>query len=143
MSSPNLTDAACEELSSDKIHLPMVLEGNEKRVERGFWKKLIRVGAFIPFSEDLVAAYYCARDPKTPTRVRGVLIAALAYFVMPVDVVPDFIAALGFTDDATVLATAISIVSTHVKPRHRLAAANAIADLKAPDESTGNAGVHG
>ena len=31
--------------------------------------------------DDVVAAYYCAMDPQTPTKVRGVLMAALAYFV--------------------------------------------------------------
>jgi uncharacterized membrane protein YkvA (DUF1232 family) len=54
--------------------------------------------------------------------VKGVLLAALAYFVIPTDMVPDVIAGLGFTDDATVLATALGVVGTHIKPRHKRAA---------------------
>ncbi|HEX5314366.1 MAG TPA: YkvA family protein, partial [Gammaproteobacteria bacterium] len=73
----------------------------------------------IPFAEDLAAAYYCAADPATPTKVKGVLFAALAYFVMPFDAVPDFIAGLGFTDDAAVLAMAIGLVSRHITNEHR------------------------
>ena len=51
--------------------------------------------ARIPFAEDLVAAYYCALDRDTPGYVRAVLFGALAYFVLPIDVVPDFLAGLG------------------------------------------------
>ena len=100
-------------------HLPAVIARNTRTVEKSFWKKLLRVAGKIPFAEELAAAYFCATDPMTPGRVKGVLIAALAYFVVPVDAIPDFIAGIGFTDDAAVLATAISIVSGHIKPRHQ------------------------
>jgi uncharacterized membrane protein YkvA (DUF1232 family) len=48
-----------------------------------------------------------------------VLFGALAYFVLPTDVVPDFLAGLGFTDDASVIAAAIAAVGRHLEPRHR------------------------
>jgi uncharacterized membrane protein YkvA (DUF1232 family) len=87
--------------------------------ERRFWAKLRRTLARIPFAEDLVAAYYCALDRDTPGYVRAVLFGALAYFILPADVVPDFLAGLGFTDDASVLAAAIAAVGRHLEPRHR------------------------
>jgi uncharacterized membrane protein YkvA (DUF1232 family) len=87
-------------------------------VDRDFWRKLLRVVRQVPFAEDLAAAYFCAADPQTPGRVRGILVAALAYFVTPVDVIPDFVAGLGFTDDAAVLAMAIGLVSRNLKPEH-------------------------
>jgi uncharacterized membrane protein YkvA (DUF1232 family) len=86
--------------------------------KRQFWGKLRRVLARIPFAEDLLGAYYCAFDPDTPVYVRGVLFGAIAYFVLPIDMVPDFLAGLGFTDDASVLAAAIAVVG-HIAPRHR------------------------
>lgn len=89
----------------------------------GFWPKVRKIAGQIPFMDDLTAAYFCALDPKTPTKVRGVLMAALAYFVVPTDLIPDVLLGVGFTDDATVLATAIGIVSGHIKPSHREAAA--------------------
>ena len=101
------------------IQLPAVIVRNERLVEQSFWTKLLRVAGRVPFAEELAAAYFCAVDPATPARVKGVLIAALAYFVMPVDLIPDFIAGFGFTDDAAVLATAIGLVGSHVKPRHQ------------------------
>jgi uncharacterized membrane protein YkvA (DUF1232 family) len=97
--------------------------------ERCFWAKLRRVLARIPFAEDLVAAYYCALDPATPVYVRVVLFGALAYFVLPVDMVPDFLAGLGFTDDASVLAAALAAVGRHLEPRHRAKARQSLERL--------------
>ncbi|MGO8485113.1 YkvA family protein, partial [Rhizobium leguminosarum] len=55
------------------------------------------------FSRDVVAGFYCALDPQTPTKVRGVMLAALAYFVMPIDMITDIFAVIGFSDDIAVL----------------------------------------
>ena len=54
----------------------------ERDVRRDFWTTLKRLAGQVPFVEDLVAAYYCALDPATPMRVRGILLAALAYFIV-------------------------------------------------------------
>ena len=91
-------------------------------LKRRFWKKLGRYAAVIPFAEDLLAAYYCAFDRETPHSVRAVLIGTLTYFVLPADAIPDILPALGFTDDAAVLAGAIKFVVGHIKPVHREAA---------------------
>lgn len=91
-----------------------------------FWTKLGRVVAKIPFTEDLVAAWYCTIDRDTPPYVRAVLAGALAYFVLPADMVPDFLAGIGFTDDASVLAAALAAVGRHLQPRHREQARTAL-----------------
>jgi uncharacterized membrane protein YkvA (DUF1232 family) len=96
----------------------MLVTSNEQKVRSGFWPKLARVFASIPFAEDAVAAYYCAFDRATPLKVKGVLLGALAYFVLPLDAVPDFLLGLGFTDDMAVLVTAISMIRAHLKPEH-------------------------
>jgi len=87
--------------------------------ERRFWRKVRRVLARVPFAEDLLAAYFCAMDRNTPAYVRGVLLGALAYFVLPADMIPDVLAPLGFTDDASVIAAALTAVGSHLQPRHR------------------------
>ncbi len=94
------------------------LAADEELARAGFWRKLRRVMGRIPFAEELVAAYYCATDRQTPAHVRGVLMAAIGYFIVPTDMIPDFIATLGFVDDATVLTLAIASVSRHIKPEH-------------------------
>jgi uncharacterized membrane protein YkvA (DUF1232 family) len=87
--------------------------------ERRFWRKVRRVVARVPFVEDLLAAYFCALDRDTPAYVRGILLGAVAYFVLPADMIPDILAPLGFTDDASVIAAALTAVGTHLQPRHR------------------------
>lgn len=98
----------------------------KKRVRRRFWQTLKRAARQIPFIEDVVAGYYCAMDPQTPPRVRGILLAALAYFVLPFDFVPDFIALIGFGDDLAVLAAAITAIRSHMTPAHYAAARDAL-----------------
>lgn len=127
------------EFDAEELMLPAVIERNRNRVKRSFWSKLRRVAGRIPFAEDAVAMYYCALDPATPLRVRATLFGALAYFVVPTDVIPDFIAGLGFTDDASVIAAALALVAGHVRDSHRERARNALADTTAagsPDTGT-------
>jgi uncharacterized membrane protein YkvA (DUF1232 family) len=98
-----------------------------ERVRRGFWSKVKRVAAQIPFIEDLLTSYYCAFDRETPREVQAALIGALAYFVLPFDIIPDIIPVLGYTDDAAVLAAAIRMVAQHIRPEHREAARRVLA----------------
>jgi uncharacterized membrane protein YkvA (DUF1232 family) len=94
-----------------------------------FWRKTRRVASSIPFAEDLLAAYYCAFDYNTPLPVKTSLVGALAYFVLPADVIPDVLPILGFTDDAAVLATAINLVANYIRPEHRAAARDKLAEF--------------
>lgn len=112
--------------NADFMGLPVA---SEPPSDERFWKKLKRVLARIPFAEDLVAAYYCAADPETPGYVRAVLLGAIAYFVLPIDMVPDILAGLGFTDDASVLAAAVAAVGRHLQPQHRALAQQALERL--------------
>ncbi|MCW5696259.1 MAG: DUF1232 domain-containing protein [Bauldia sp.] len=100
----------------------------ERKVRRGFWKTFRRAARSIPFSEEVVAGYYAATDRATPGRVRATLLAALAYFVLPMDAIPDFIVGIGFGDDATVLLTTLAMVRAHIRPHHRDAARAALAE---------------
>ena len=95
------------------------LARDEHVVETGFWRKVRSTLGKVPFAEDALAAYYCATDRNTPAYVKAVLMGAIAYFVTPADVIPDFIVGLGFTDDAAVLMAALSAIRSHLKPEHR------------------------
>ena len=61
---------------------------NEVRVTKGFWPKIRRTAARIPFADQALAAWYAARDPETPLPAKGMILAGLAYFVMPIDAFP-------------------------------------------------------
>jgi len=99
-----------------------------ERVKSRFFATLRKAARYIPFADELVSAYFCALDPQTPHHVRAMLLAALAYFVLPVDTVPDFLVGVGFGDDAAVLLATIAMVRSHISPIHREAARNALVD---------------
>ncbi|MCG8594732.1 MAG: DUF1232 domain-containing protein [Kiloniellales bacterium] len=107
---------------------PAKYRRNRRRVQRGFWPKIRRNLAKVPFVEDALAAYYCAVDRGTPTYVKATLMTALAYFVVPSDLLPDVVAAFGYTDDATVLALAVNAVAPHIKDEHRESARGFLED---------------
>ena len=94
------------------------MQQEKKLVMREFGQKLRNNIGKIPFAEDVTAAFYCAMDANSPAFVKAILFGALAYFVMPADVIPDFIVGLGFTDDASVLMAAIATVKKHVTEKH-------------------------
>jgi len=93
-------------------------EGEQSLLRRAL-DKIRRLGRRLPFAEDLVSAYVCTLDPATPSRVRYVLIGAIAYFVLPTDAVADLLPLVGFTDDAAVLAAAIASVAGSITDAHR------------------------
>lgn len=101
----------------------------EDDVRAKFWQTAKRAARQIPFMQEVVAGYFCAMDNKTPLRAKGILFGALAYFVLPTDLIPDVFFGIGFTDDIAVLTAAISAVSAHIKPSHRSAAREALNDL--------------
>ena len=95
------------------------LEADEAVVRGGFRRKVRATVGRVPFVQDAVAAFYCAVDSGTPLYVKAMLMGAIAYFIAPTDVIPDFIAALGYTDDAAVLMATIRAIGSNLKPDHR------------------------
>ena len=109
-----------------KALVPSVQRVNEIRVTRGFWPKVARTAARIPFAKQVISVYYAARDPETPVAAKGVMMGALAYFVLPFDAIPDILAGVGFTDDAAVITAVIATLGANIRSRHRDAAQKAL-----------------
>lgn len=128
--SPHVTFDPESEIAPSRALVPSVMRLNERRVDEGFWPKIRRVAAKIPFAKEALSVWYCAKDEETPLAAKGMMFAALAYFVLPVDAVPDFIAGLGYTDDAAVFTALMAIVGRNLKPRHKLAAKRDIERLR-------------
>jgi uncharacterized membrane protein YkvA (DUF1232 family) len=117
-------------LDPSRALIPSVQRVNETRVARGFWPKIRRSAASIPFADQVLSVWYAARDPETPMGAKGLMLGALAYFVMPIDAIPDIFAGIGFTDDAAVIAALIATLGANIKRRHRDAAAEALKRIK-------------
>ena len=105
--------------------------GSEQSLRRKFWRKLKREVASLPLAEQLLTAYYCAFDRQTPLWVKGVLVGAIVYFVVPDRFIPKNLPLIVLADDAAVLAAAFKAVSSHIKPEHRQAAQQALTRLRA------------
>lgn len=115
-----MIDAARSEKTDDAA--------NEGEIREKFWRTARKAARQVPFMDEVVAAYYCALDRNTPLRAKGILLAALGYFILPADTIPDVILGLGFTDDIAVLTAAMTAVRAHMTPAHRLAAKEALAE---------------
>lgn len=84
--------------------------------EGSFWDKLknfaLKAGREV--IEKALWLYYAAQQPATPAWAKSVIYGALAYFVLPLDAVPDAIPVAGFTDDLGALAAAVATVSMFI-----------------------------
>jgi uncharacterized membrane protein YkvA (DUF1232 family) len=109
-------DKITAELTAEKF--PYSKE-NEDMVTQNFWTKTKKFAGKIPFTKDAIAMYYCAVDAKTPLWAKGIAFGALAYFISPIDAIPDAILGLGFTDDAAIIAAGIKAISGQVTNEHK------------------------
>jgi uncharacterized membrane protein YkvA (DUF1232 family) len=92
---------------------------NEQLVREKFVDTARRYLRSVPIAEDVVALYFCLLDARTPLWAKGVAAAALAYFVLPTDALPDILPVIGMSDDIAVLSAALTALSTQITPEHR------------------------
>lgn len=88
-------------------------EDDEATIERELVEKLRR--AKVAFAADLKALFRFMLDPAAPAHGKTVAVAALLYFVTPLDAVPDAIPVLGFADDAAVIAAAVTYLGAQLR----------------------------
>lgn len=96
-----------------------------------FWDK-VRSQA-VKAGKDLIekglVLYYTWDDDDTPMWAKGTIVAALGYFISPVDAVPDILPVVGYTDDLGVLVAALATVGASIKKAHKKAAKQKVDDL--------------
>jgi uncharacterized membrane protein YkvA (DUF1232 family) len=83
--------------------------------DQGFWTKVAGVvrGAGEALVTQAFKAYFVAQADTTPGWAKGVLYGALAYFVLPLDAVPDALPLVGFSDDVAALGAALVATQAH------------------------------
>lgn len=86
--------------------------------EEGLWKKMGNVAkkARLKTIYMVLLLYYVLKDPSTPKQYKAMIIGALGYFILPLDLIPDFIPVAGYTDDVAALAGALLAVIKCVTP---------------------------
>ena len=82
--------------------------------------------------EYVLQLYYTAQEPDTPVWAKSVIYSALAYFVLPLDAIPDTLPVVGFSDDLGALAAAIAAVSIFMNKNVREKAAQKVIELFGP-----------
>ncbi len=58
--------------------------------------------------------YYAAKSPAIPRSSKLIVLGALSYLVLPIDLIPDFIPVIGLADDATVIVAAVYKIISHI-----------------------------
>jgi uncharacterized membrane protein YkvA (DUF1232 family) len=92
---------------------------NVEVVRERFAAKAKRCLRRMPLAHETVAMYFCLLDRTTPVWVKATAAAALAYFILPLDAIPDLLPIVGLSDDASVLAAALAAIATHITEEHR------------------------
>ena len=94
--------------------------------EDSFWKKLKGFAgkAGIKVVYLALVLYYMLVDEAIDLKSKVIIVAALGYFILPFDLVPDLLPVIGFTDDLSVLMLTFSIVKGKINETHRLKARN-------------------
>lgn len=89
---------------------------DEQFTETGFWSKikLFSRQAGKDVIERALWLYYAAQRPNTPKWAKSVIFGALAYFISPLDAIPDLTPLVGFTDDLGALAAALTMVALYI-----------------------------
>ncbi|MCQ2204366.1 MAG: DUF1232 domain-containing protein [Bacteroidales bacterium] len=104
-------------MAEQKFDGQQMLIGYDKNYsEKGFWDKLkdvaLKAGQKVIYYALLL--YYTATSNSTPTEAKILIYSAIGYFILPMDLVPDWIPAVGFTDDAAALFACYRTVASHV-----------------------------
>jgi uncharacterized membrane protein YkvA (DUF1232 family) len=103
---------------ADTVAQPAKLLGLIGRAQS--FKALNSSGRFDDMLDSIKASFrllksYSAGDYREVSKESlGLIVASLVYLVMPVDVLPDFLFALGFVDDAAILAWTLKSVSEDI-----------------------------
>lgn len=84
--------------------------------EDSFWDKINKfaqkAGVKVIYSALLL--YYALQNPNIPTKIKTIILGALGYFISPIDVIPDIMPVVGYTDDFGVLLAALAIVAFYI-----------------------------
>jgi len=104
------------------VYAPGRLVAVERLLRRRLWSRLAALAASLPFAQELVAAYLCATDRRTPLAVKLTLLGTLAGFLLPQHLVPKMLRSLVVVGDIGLLVGALQGFAAHIRPEHRLRA---------------------
>ena len=88
----------------------------EKYIEENLWYKLEKVGKKISFARDVMALYRYMKDSFVSWHRKAIVIAALIYFISPIDSIPDLTPFFGYLDDLGVITALLKFLGSELIP---------------------------
>ncbi len=92
------------------------LERDIEVVEEGLWVKLEKYGKKISFAKDIRALYRYMKDRDVAWYRKSIVVAALLYFIFPIDAVPDIAPLVGYLDDMGVIVATVKYLGSELIP---------------------------
>ena len=86
--------------------------------ESGLWKKVKSVAkkAGVKTIYMVLLLHYVLKSPDVPLEDKAKIYGALGYFILPIDLIPDFISVVGYSDDVAALTFALHAVWKNITP---------------------------
>ena len=114
------------------VYRPHAAHYSEERLTRKL-KKFARA-AGRELVEKVLILYFTLQKSDTPLWAKTIIYSALGYFILPLDLIPDALMPLGFTDDLGAIAAALATVSLHITPDVKERARDRLSDWYEPEE---------
>lgn len=107
-----------EELNFDELDFGGQKETEQKieYVEENLWTKLEKVGKKISFAKDIMALFNYMRDDNVSWHRKAIIVAALVYFISPIDAIPDIAPLIGYLDDLGVITALLKYLGSELIP---------------------------
>lgn len=83
-------------------------------VDENLWGKLEKSGKRISFAKDILALYRYMKDPFVKWYRKAIVVAALVYFIVPIDTVPDITPLFGYLDDLGVITALLKYLGSEL-----------------------------
>lgn len=83
-------------------------------VDDNLWTKLEKTGKRISFAKDILALYKYMRDPFVKWYRKAIVVAALIYFIVPIDTIPDLTPLFGYLDDLGVITAVLKYLGSEL-----------------------------
>ncbi|MBR9683858.1 DUF1232 domain-containing protein [Candidatus Woesearchaeota archaeon] len=91
-------------------------EPKAEYVEENLWYKLEKVGKKISFAKDIMALFRYLQDSFVSWHRKAIVIAALIYFISPIDTIPDVAPLFGYLDDLGVITALLKFLGSELIP---------------------------
>ncbi|MEB3311506.1 MAG: DUF1232 domain-containing protein [Snowella sp.] len=94
----------------------MSVTANQSYSDSGFWDKVknFALSAGREVVEKALWLYYAAQEKSTPIWAKTIVFSTLAYFISPIDSIPDVVPLVGYTDDLGAIAAAIGMIAMYI-----------------------------